>query len=137
MAALGVDVDKLFEKIKDVVIKTCIAAETHIYGSLTRATKYKNLCFELYGFDILLDETLRPWLLEVNVLPSLSSSSPMDKQIKTTLLSDVFSTIGIIPYDRKKYLKTEENKKANEFLGIDCKRILSIFMILFTECRWP
>jgi tubulin polyglutamylase TTLL4 len=41
--------------------------------------KHKNTCFEIYGFDVILDHALRPWLLEVNVLPSLSSSSPYDK----------------------------------------------------------
>ncbi|MFN9906079.1 MAG: hypothetical protein ACK56F_08145 [bacterium] len=39
-------------------------------------------CFELYGFDVLLDEGLQPWLLEINVLPSLSTSSVLDKRVK-------------------------------------------------------
>lgn len=60
------------------------------------------MCFELYGFDVILDSDLRPWLLEVNVLPSLSSSSNLDKRIKTSLLSDIFNTIGVIPYNKKK-----------------------------------
>ena len=116
---LGVDVDALFLRIKDVIIKACLASETHIYNSMSRATKYKNLCFELYGFDILVDENLKPWLIEVNVMPSLSSSSPMDKQIKTSLLSDIFNMVGVMPYDRKKLIKDEESKKVKHFLGFD------------------
>ena len=67
-----------------------------------------SVCFELYGFDILIDRNLKPWLLEINVSPSLSSSSPLDKMIKNALMTDVFNTVGIIPYDKKKFLKKEE-----------------------------
>lgn len=50
---------------------------------------------------MLIDAKLRPWLLEVNVSPSLSSSSPLDKQIKTMLLSDTLYLIGFRIIDRK------------------------------------
>lgn len=63
--------------------------------------KNKSACFEVFGFDILLDAKLKPWLLEVNVCPSLSSSSPMDKQIKTLLLSDSLYLVGFHLFDRK------------------------------------
>merc|ERR1719313_1609714 len=52
-------------------------------------------CFELYGFDILVDEELKPWLLEVNIYPSLSSGSPLDKRIKTKLVADVLTLVGV------------------------------------------
>jgi tubulin polyglutamylase TTLL4 len=56
----------------------------------------------VYGFDIIIDAKLKPWLLEVNVCPSLSSSSPLDKQIKTSLLCDTLHLVGWQIFDRKK-----------------------------------
>ena len=84
-----------------------------------RFTKYKNVCFEVYGFDVLLDQNLKAWLLEVNVCPSLSSSSPMDKRIKTTMLSDAFNLIGVQPYDRKKLEKEQESVHKRRLLGLE------------------
>ena len=59
---------------------------------------YKNNCFELLGFDILIDSSLTPWLLEVNMCPSLNTDSPLDSRIKGTMLADLFTLIGIVPY---------------------------------------
>lgn len=94
---LGLDFDGVFLKIEDIIVKTLISVEHHMISSLS-SQRYRNTCFELYGFDVLIDENLKPWLLEVNILPSLSSSSPMDKKIKTSLMCDVFTLIGIVPY---------------------------------------
>ncbi|KAF4660312.1 putative tubulin polyglutamylase ttll9 [Perkinsus olseni] len=58
--------------------------------------------FELYGYDIILDEKLKPWLLEVNASPSLTANTPSDYRMKFDLLDDVFNVLnieGIIPED--------------------------------------
>jgi hypothetical protein len=67
---------------------------------------------------VLIDSDLRPWLLEVNVLPSFSASSGLDKRIKTSCLSDVFNTIGIVPYNKKKIEKEMQAAKWEKFSGI-------------------
>jgi tubulin polyglutamylase TTLL4 len=90
-----------------------ISVESYISNQMSRFTKNKGACFEIYGFDILLDAKLKPWLLEVrnisdfkvNVCPSLSSSSPFDKVVKTSLICDTLNLVGIQPYDRKKLEK--------------------------------
>jgi len=74
-------------------------------------TKNRNQCYEIYGFDVLVDNNLRPWLLEVNVLPSLSSSSPFDKHVKSMLLSDTLHLIGFNIFDRR---KVDEERKADK-----------------------
>jgi tubulin polyglutamylase TTLL1 len=41
-------------------------------------------CFECYGYDIIVDENLRPWLIEVNASPSLSATTVSDRLMKVT-----------------------------------------------------
>lgn len=98
----GINYDFVFSQVKDVIVKTLISVEPHIVSNLNKSTGSRTSCFELYGFDILIDEDLKPWLLEVNVLPSLSSSSPFDKIVKTLLICDVLTLIGVRGYDKKK-----------------------------------
>ncbi|XP_043226562.1 uncharacterized protein LOC122383830 [Amphibalanus amphitrite] len=52
-------------------------------------------CYELYGFDILIDSDLRPWLMEVNLSPSLTADSDVDIYVKKPLLNDLFDLIGL------------------------------------------
>lgn len=51
----------------------------------------------------MIDDKLKPWVIEVNVLPSLSSSSPFDKRIKTMVVCDTLTLVGIRGYDKKKF----------------------------------
>jgi tubulin polyglutamylase TTLL6/13 len=45
-------------------------------------------CFEILGFDILIDEKLKPWLLEINHTPSFATDSPLDFKIKKDVIAD-------------------------------------------------
>jgi hypothetical protein len=107
----GVNYEEVMGRIKDVIIKTVLSAEYPILQHMG-GNKNKNTCFEIYGFDVLIDANLKPWLLEVNVSPSLSSSSPFDKQVKTKLLSDSLYLVGFRLIDRK--LQEQEKAKQNK-----------------------
>jgi tubulin polyglutamylase TTLL9 len=50
-------------------------------------------CYELYGYDIMIDAELRPWLIEVNASPSMSSDSQSDVDLKAALLDDTFTCL--------------------------------------------
>lgn len=60
---------------------------------------YRNNCFELLGFDVLIDANHKPWLLEVNLSPSLNTDSPLDLKIKGQLIADLFTLAGVVPND--------------------------------------
>lgn len=53
------------------------------------------MCFELLGFDVILDSTLKPMLLEVNHAPSFATDSPLDYDIKRALFVDMFGMLGL------------------------------------------
>ena len=63
------------------------------------STSYNNNCFELFGFDILLDSFLTPWLMEVNLSPNLHYDAPIDLKIKGEMVSEIFDIMRIVPYD--------------------------------------
>ncbi len=46
---------------------------------------HRDSCFELFGFDVLVDDALKPWVLEVNLSPSLSVESNLDFAVKTEM----------------------------------------------------
>lgn len=75
----GIDEQLIFKKIEDVIIKTILSAENMINNAVHQYVPFpRTNCFELLGFDILIDNSLNPWLLEVNLSPSLACDSPLD-----------------------------------------------------------
>ena len=89
MAKNGVDVTSIFQKINDVIVKTVISFEAHLMSKVYQTFSSRNNFYELFGFDILIDRKYKPWLLEVNVCPSLNCSTPLDRRIKTSMICDL------------------------------------------------
>lgn len=76
---------------------------------------------QVWGFDIMLDSSLKAWLIEVNTCPALNSDSPLDKHLKVSMVSDLMHLVS---------------RKAT--LGGSKKRILQFCMetvwILHPDC---
>jgi tubulin polyglutamylase TTLL5 len=76
---LDIDDQALFKKIENIIIKTLISAEPILNNAFEMFVPHRNNCFELLGFDVLIDSHLNPWLLEVNLSPSLACDSKLDQ----------------------------------------------------------
>ena len=76
--------------------------ENFIQNAMKKNGTHRTNCFEILGFDVLIDSDLKPWLLEVNLSPSLACDSPLDLSIKSNLVCDAFNLAGIKKFDRKK-----------------------------------
>ncbi|XP_072419437.1 polyglutamylase complex subunit TTLL1-like isoform X3 [Chiloscyllium punctatum] len=82
----GKDVtDKLFDDIHWIVV--------HSLKAVAPVMINDRHCFECYGYDIIIDDKLKPWLIEVNASPSLSSTTANDRILKYNLINDTLNIV--------------------------------------------
>ncbi|XP_046595142.1 tubulin polyglutamylase TTLL5 isoform X1 [Neodiprion virginianus] len=99
LRSMGQDTELLMQRIEDVIVKSILATASGIVSGVKQFVKHPDTCFELFGFDILIDDTLKPWLLEVNLTPSLGCDSPLDVRLKSALMADLLTLVGIAAVD--------------------------------------
>lgn len=110
----GGNPNKVKRKIKKCIIKTFCAVHPYlsrIYREAQPSDFGNNKCFEILGFDILIDHKLKPWLLEVNHAPSFNVDSPFDYRVKSELLKDTFRLLRV---DVEKKLKHFRRQNADQ-----------------------
>lgn len=79
------------------------------------------MCFELMGFDILLDEKFKPFVLEVNHAPSFNTDTELDLKVKTEVIR---STLDILSLDcTRRNRMISENKKNLKQRLLNGKRV--------------
>ena len=111
--SLGHSFVKLWERVQHLVTKTILSAQPLVAHAYTTCFPHCNdgfTIFEVLGFDILIDEKLKPWLMEVNHTPSFSCDTPLDHRIKHSLLSEVWRIVGVTGQDK---MKAAERDRAN------------------------
>ena len=110
---MGHDSSKVLTDIKSVIIKTLISVQpslSHTYRYCQPDDLSNAMCFEILGFDIMLDAKCKPYLLEVNHSPSFSTDSPLDEKVKGELIRDTLRLLGI---SKKRKAMYSKNLKAH------------------------
>ncbi|VTJ69765.1 Hypothetical predicted protein [Marmota monax] len=136
----GRDTTALMAHVEDLIIKTIISAELAIATACKTFVPHRSSCFELYGFDVLIDSTLKPWLLEVNLSPSLACDAPLDLKIKASMISDMFTVVGFVCQDPAQRASTRpiyptfESSRRNPFQKPQCP-VSAQFQSSYTKQR--
>ena len=131
----GVDTELVMSKLYDLIVKTMIALESTVVPLVRKYNLNRNNCFDLFGFDILLDAQLKLWLLEVNLSPSLATDSPLDLFIKGNLVSELFNVVGIKTFDRRANSSRQIKTRINNARPKTAKPVDNdeIYKEMFTE----
>lgn len=114
----GCDVEALWSRICSMIVKTIVAIQptlAHTYKSCHPDDPSNSMCFEVLGLDVFLSHNLKPYVLEVNMSPSLATDSPLDKKIKREVLADTMRLMNVTPKLRRTYLtkkKVEAQQRA-------------------------
>ena len=115
---LGIGFGETWARIKDVVVKTMMCVDDRMNVSAKMHVPDRRNCYELFGFDVMLDARLKPWLIEVNTGPSLSAPSALDMHIKHRMAANLFNLVGFAPYDRAAMKKTLEERRRARLVGV-------------------
>lgn len=97
----GHDEQKLFRHIHELVTLTMIAAVEPMRQRSHACKADPRGCYELLGLDCLIDQDLKPWILECNLSPSLGicaapeDGGAIESEIKRQLVSDMTSLVGL------------------------------------------
>ena len=96
-----ININKIFIKIKDIIIKTIISGQYRIIDLESKMNVEDRSMFNVLGFDVIIDDKLNPSLLEVNSRPSLHIYDKMDTIVKTNILVDTLNIVGIVPFSHE------------------------------------
>ncbi|TPX38169.1 hypothetical protein SmJEL517_g00187 [Synchytrium microbalum] len=94
----------VWSQIKSVIVKTIVIAQPALEKTIAAcrqrmetSTKQHSSspCFEILGFDIMLDSKLKPWVLEVNHSPSFTCDSELDTRVKSAVIGDTLDLLDV------------------------------------------
>jgi tubulin polyglutamylase TTLL5 len=92
LAKQGLDVETIWRDICLVVVKSLVVVDEKM--------THQPCCFEMFGYDVLIDSNLRPWLIEVNASPSLARENQLDSRVKNSMIRDTIALVDPAPFDR-------------------------------------
>ncbi len=87
-----------FVKMNNILKKMCVALSNEFYQS-DNIKAHNAITFQLFGVDVIMDNELNPFILEVNKGPDMSARDDEDKKMKSIVQTHMFEKVGIINDD--------------------------------------
>ncbi|CAI2361594.1 unnamed protein product [Moneuplotes crassus] len=132
----GADVESIKNQIRDIATKIVIAFQPFLVNTYHTEVgiegESNQNCFHIFGFDILIDDNSKCWLMEVNSQPSMSYvqeqvvtdengmprtqkiPSEIDKYLKNVILKEALDLVIDKDLCNMKSFKTAANRGSKE-----------------------
>ncbi|MCK5361054.1 MAG: hypothetical protein KAJ95_10535 [Gammaproteobacteria bacterium] len=115
------DGKRVWAEIETLLMETLHAVQEKLAKTAKGQLSHPEQCFELLAVDVMLDSTLKPWLIECN--RSAGMQSKYSGELKPALLKD---TLGLVLNRRQDLIGTPDNEAdpepLSEFAGF--KRLI-------------
>lgn len=107
----GINTDLIVNEFERIVSFTIISAASKIRKYHQAIVPHRQTSFELFGFDVLVDENLKCWLMEVNISPSMSGKdAEFDRIQKYQIMAEMYNIGRVIDCDPSSVkVKSDQN----------------------------
>jgi tubulin polyglutamylase TTLL4 len=96
----GIDWRRVKGDVEDIAIATIIAGMCPVRNAHEKeiSRQFRRSSYELLGVDLLIDEDLKIWLLEVNITPGMVGTSDLDIFVKKRVAYDMFNIVRMLDF---------------------------------------
>jgi tubulin polyglutamylase TTLL9 len=77
--------NRVFTAIQGIIMNSLLSVASSVIND--------KHCYELYGYDIMIADDLRPWLIEINASPSLDANTEDDYDLKFSFLNEMLDLV--------------------------------------------
>ena len=119
LAKNNINYDIIYNQVKDIFIKMMFTVRQKIIKSIEEYGLSNSNFYHLIGLDIILDENLKPYLLEANRKPGFRDDNDAEKGFTFNLIIDTINLVGIKRINSK--IKAKDNDENEEIKAHICE----------------
>ena len=94
----GINYTDIIEQMKDIFIKTFISLDADFIEIMKNKHYQDRNLYQIYGLDLMIDNTYKVHLLELNRNPSMRGGHAVADYIYENIIADTLNIVGIIPF---------------------------------------
>lgn len=109
LTRMGYSFSSIWSQVHDIIIKSLLGCSVSVPSFPT--------AFELFGYDVMIDQEGQCHLIEINSSPSLERSYMLDEIVKQNLIDDIMDIVDPPDFDKAELLDVFSERIAQISAG--------------------